>query len=181
MSLEKTRFSKLSAMLERMTSSFPRRVSRLVSSFAVLTLSFFALEASRVRAQSFTVGGSLTGTGDFGTGIFGSGIPGQIGGELRLEKLDLIARGVSLRADLGTQGADAMIFWRADLSQSFNLTLGAGFALLDYVIPGIVARVGLEYRFSAFGVTVEYGWRSSFATETPALRSQWALGFVWFL
>jgi hypothetical protein len=132
-------------------------------------------------AQSFSVGGSLTGVGVFGTGLLSTGIPGVIGAELRVEALNLIARGVSLRADVGTQGVDAMIFWRADLSEAFNLTLGAGLAWLEYFAPGLVARVGLEYRFNRFAVTLEYGWRSSFETVTPTFRSQWALGVVLFL
>jgi hypothetical protein len=154
----------------------PRSISRLVA----LMVCVFAFTMP-ARAQSFSIGGSLTGVGVFGTGLFETGIPGTIGAELRLEALDLIARGVSLRADIGTQGAGAMIFWRADLSERFNLTLGAGFAWLEYANPGLVARVGLEYRFARFGVTLEYGWRSSFETTTPTFRSQWALGFVWFL
>jgi hypothetical protein len=143
-----------------------------------LTLCLFA---SSARGQSFSVGGSVSGVGAFNTGILGTGIPGVIGGEVRVEALNLIARGVSLRADVGTQGADAMVLWRADLSDRFNLNLGAGAGWIDYAALGIVARIGLEYRFGAFGVTLEYGWRSTFETPTPTFRSQWALGFVWFL
>ncbi len=146
----------------------------------LLALQLSSARAQSFRALSFSAGLSLSGAGDFGTGILSTGIPGQLGVELRLEALNLIARGVSLRANLGSGGVEALVFWRADLSETFNLTLGAGFGWLDYAAPGLVARVGLEYRFSVFGVALEYGWRSSFATDTPSLRSSWALGLIWF-
>jgi hypothetical protein len=107
-----------------------------VTCFVALALCLFA---SSARGQSFSVGGSLSGVGAFNTGILGTGIPGVIGGEVRVEALNLIARGVSLRADVGTQGADAMVFWRADLGERFNLNLGMGAGWIDYAALGIVS------------------------------------------
>jgi hypothetical protein len=173
-----TGFSRLAVMVSSVTR-FP------LPQFWFCSICLLALQSSPARAQSFltssfSAGLSLTGAGDFGTGILSTGIPGQLGVELRLEALNLIARGVSLRANLGSSGLEGLVFWRADLSESFNLTLGAGFGWLDYAAPGLVARVGLEYRLDSFAVALEYGWRSSFATDTPTLRSSWALGFIWF-
>ena len=132
------------------------------------------------RAQSFSVGLSLTGGDVFGAGLFSAGLPGNIGAAVRLEVLNLIAPAVSLRADLGLDGVAASIQWRADLSEQFNLTLNAGFALLGYTTPALLGVVGLEYRFTTFGVALEYGLRSSFLTATPALRSHFALTVLLF-
>ena len=132
------------------------------------------------RAQSFSVGLSLTGGDVFGAGLFSAGLPGNIGAAVRLEVLNLIAPAVSLRADLGLDGVAASIQWRADLSEQFNLTLNAGFALLGYTTPALLGVVGLEYRFTRFGVALEYGLRSSFLTATPALRSHFALTVLLF-
>ena len=132
------------------------------------------------RAQNFAVGLSLTGGDVFGSGLFSAGLPGNIGAALRLEVLNLVAPAVSLRADLGLDIVAASILWRADLSQSFNLTLGAGFGLLGYTTPALLGSVGLEYRFATFGVALEYGLRSSFLTATPELRSHFALSVLLF-
>ena len=132
------------------------------------------------RAQSFAVGLSLTGGDVFGSGLFSAGLPGNIGVALRLEVLNLVAPAVSLRADLGTDGASASLLWRADLSQQFNLTLNAGFALLGYTTPALLGALGFEYRFATFGVALEYGLRSSFLTATPVLRSHFALTLLLF-
>lgn len=132
------------------------------------------------RAQSFAVGLSLTGGDVFGSGLFSAGLPGNIGAAVRLEALNLVAPAVSLRADLGLDGAVASIQWRADLSQSFNLTLGAGLALLGYTTPALLGAVGLEYRFANYGVALEYGLRSSFLTAMPELRSSFALSVLLF-
>ena len=132
------------------------------------------------RAQSFAVGLSLTGGDVFGAGLFSAGLPGNISANVRLEVLNLVAPAVSLRADLGLDGAAASVLWRADLSQQFNLTLNAGFALLGYTTPALLGALGLEYRFTSFGVAAEYGLRSSFLTATPALRSHFALSLLLF-
>ena len=138
-----------------------------------------ALSAT-ARAQSFSVGLSLTGGDAFGAGLFGAGLPGSIGAAVRLEVLNLVAPAVSLRADIGLDGVAASIQWRADLYQQFNLTLGAGFALLGYTAPALLGSVGLEYRLATFSVALEYGLRSSFLTATPELRSHIALSLLLF-
>ena len=132
------------------------------------------------RAQNFSVGLSLTGGDVFGAGLFGAGLPGNIGAAARLELLNLVAPAVSLRADLGLDGVAASIVWRADLSQSFNLTLSAGLGLLGYTTPALLGAIGLEYRFASLGVALEYGLRSSFLTATPVTRSSFALCLLLF-
>lgn len=132
------------------------------------------------RAQSFSVGLSLTGGDVFGAGLFSAGLPGNIGAAVRLEVLNLVAPAVSFRVDLGLDGVAASVQWRADLNQQFNLTLGAGFGLLGYTTPALLGAVGLEYRFANYGVALEYGLRSSFLTDTPALRSHVALTVLLF-
>ena len=132
------------------------------------------------RAQSFSVGLSLTGGDVFGAGLFSAGLPGNIGAAVRLEVLNLVAPAVSFRADLGLDGVAASVQWRADLNQQFNLTLSAGFGLLGYTTPALLGAVGLEYRFANYGVALEYGLRSSFLTDTPALRSHVALTVLLF-
>lgn len=137
--------------------------------------------SSAARAQSFSVGLSLTGGGVFGAGLFGAGLPGNLGAAVRLELLNIVAPAVSLRADLGLDGAVASIQWRADLYQQLNLTLRAGFALLGYTAPALLGSVGLEYRLANFGVALEYGLTSSFLTATPVTRSSFALCLLLFL
>lgn len=147
--------------------------------FLVALLCACALSGT-ARAQSFAVGLSLTGGDVFGSGLFSAGLPGNLGAAVRLEALNLIAPAVSLRADLGLDGVAASILWRADLSQSFNLTLDVGFGLLGYTTPALLGAVGLELRLASFGVALEYGLRSSFMTPTPALRSSVALSVLLF-
>ena len=147
--------------------------------FFMALLCAFAF-AGAARAQSFSAGLSLTGGDVFGAGLFEAGLPGNIGAAVRLEGLNLIAPAVSVRADLGTNGVAASVQWRADLSQQFNLTLNAGFGLLGYTTPALLGAVGLEYRFANYGVALEYGLRSSFLTDTPALRSHFALTVLLF-
>ena len=144
---------------------------------ALLCVCFLSAAA---RAQSFSVGLSLTGGDVFGSGLFSAGLPGNIGAVVRLEVLNLVAPGVSIRADLGLDGVAASIQWRADLSGQFNLTLNAGFGLLVYTTPALLGAIGLEYRFARFGVALEYGLTSSFLTATPTLRSHFALTVLLF-
>ncbi len=136
--------------------------------------------SSAARAQRFSAGLSLTGGGFFGTGWFDTGLPGNLGAAVRFEALNLIAPTVSLRADLGTDGLTASIQWRADLSQQFYLSLNAGVGLLGYTTPALLGAVGLEYRLANYGVALEYGLRSSFLTDAPALRSHFALTVLLF-
>ena len=146
----------------------------------VLALLCVCAIGGAARAQSFSAGLSLTGGDVFGAGLFSAGLPGNIGAAVRLEVLNLIAPAVSLRADFGTDSLAASVVWRADLSQSFNLTLNAGFGLLGYTTPALLGSVGLEYRLANYGVALEYGLRSSFLTATPALRSHFALSVLLF-
>ena len=135
---------------------------------------------SAAGAQRFSVGLSLTGGDVFGAGLFGAGLPGNIGAAVRFELLNLVAPAVSLRADIGSEGAAASIQWRADLYQQLNLTLRAGFGLLGYTAPALLGSVGLEYRLAGYGVALEYGLTSSFLTATPVTRSSFALCLLLF-
>jgi hypothetical protein len=151
---------------------------------ALLVLLAFAV-CGVARAQTpdpsrFSAGIAFTGGGDFGTGWFNAGLPGNVGVTLRLELPNLISRGVGVRADVGTDGMTVLAHWRADLSASFNLTLAAGFGLSGYTDPALTGRFGLEYRFSRFGVALEYGIVSTFGVATPTTRSKFALGALWF-
>jgi hypothetical protein len=146
----------------------------------LLIVCLAALMSAPAGAQRFSVGLSFNGGLEFGDDLFATRFSNSVAAALRLELLNLIAPNVSLRADIGSDGVAGTVFWRADLGIVVNLTLSAGFALLDYTTAALLARVGLEYRFSSFGVSLEYGLRSTFLTDTPALRSSFVLSALWF-
>jgi hypothetical protein len=152
-----------------------------VSRVATFLICLAALMSAPAGAQRFSVGLSINGGLEFGVGIFDTRFSNDIAAALRLEVLNLIAPNVSLRADIGSDGVAGTVLWRADLGIVVNLTLSAGFALLDYTTAALLARFGLEYRFSSFGVSLEYGWRSTFLTDTSVLRSSFVLSGLWFL
>jgi hypothetical protein len=136
--------------------------------------------SSVASAQKFAFGASLTGVGDFGNGLFSTEFPGTIGASARVEWLDSFAKGLSVRADVGTKGLEAGLVWRLDLSANVNATIHFGFVWLEWQKTGLVGRFGLEYQFSNFAIALEYGWLSPFI-GTPNIRSSWLLSILWFV
>jgi hypothetical protein len=129
-------------------------------------------------AQQFAFGASLGGLGRFDGGVFGTGLPGTITASARVEWLDAIAKGFALRLEAGTTGATLGVVWRLDLSQQVNCIFSLGLSLLKQGALGLTGRFGFEYRFSQFGVALEYGLVSPFS---GVLRSSLLLSFLWFL
>jgi hypothetical protein len=129
-------------------------------------------------AQQFAFGASLGGVGRFDGGVFGTGLPGTLSALARVEWLDAFAKGFALRFEAGTLGMALGMVWRLDLSQQVNCMFSLALSVLEQGALGLTGRFGFEYRFSQFGVALEYGLVSPFS---GTLRSNLLLSFLWFL
>lgn len=131
-------------------------------------------------AQQFAFGASLGGLGKFDGGVFGTGLPGAVVLAARVEVQDIFAQGLALRLEGGTQGAALGLVWRLDLSEQVNFLLSMALGLLEQGNLGLVGRIGFEYRFSSFGLALEYGLVSPFS-GAPNVRSNLEFCFLWFV
>lgn len=130
-------------------------------------------------AAQFAFGASLGGIGKFDGGAFGTGLPGAVLLAARVEWLNGFAPGLSLRVEGGNAGFNISAVFRLDLSQNINVLFGIGYGLFEQADLGFVGRLGFEYRFSGFGLALEYGLISSFAGQ-PGLRSNLMFSVLWF-
>ncbi len=168
---------------------------RVISSVMSLLVAVFALGSSPALAQSTPASGTRS-TFSIGASLGGQGavidlfamppqFPSNIGASLRLEWLDFLAQGMSLRADFGSQALEIGPMWRLDLSDAINLTISTGFGFFDWSSAGLYGRFGLEYEFvPGLAATLELGARSKIITAPDATNSfnvSWLLGVVYFL